>query len=79
MEAGDGPLADAVGAVDGGGVGGFDEVVGDDVDGALAGGEEVPQGVFGVGEAAGESDGEDGGVVVDDLGVGEWGEVGGRS
>lgn len=51
-------------------------MLGDEVDGAFAGGGEVAQGVFGVGEAAGEADGEEGGVVVYDLGVGEGGEVG---
>ena len=37
----------------------------DEVDGAFARGREVAQGIFGVGEAAGEADGEEGGVVVD--------------
>ena len=79
MEAGDGPFGNAVGAVDGGGVGGFNEVLRDDVDGALVGGEEVGEGVFGGGKAAGETDGEDGGVVIYHLRVGEGGEIGGCS
>ena len=49
----------------------------DDVDGAFLRGREVAQRVFGVGEAAREADGEEGGVVVHDVGVGEGGEVGG--
>lgn len=47
----------------------------DDVDGAFFGGFEVAQSVFGVGEAAGEADGEEGRVVVDDVGVGEGSKV----
>ena len=49
----------------------------DDVDGAFFRRGEVAEGVLGVGEAAGEADDEEGWVVVDDLGVGEGGEVGG--
>ena len=52
MESADGPFGDAVGSVDGSCVGGFGEVLGDHIDGAFARGDEVPQGVFGVGEAA---------------------------
>ena len=47
----------------------------DDVDGAFLAGCEVAQRVLGVGEAAREADGEEGRVVVDDVGVGEGGEV----
>lgn len=49
----------------------------DDVDGALLRGGKVAQRVLCVGEAAGDADGEEGRVVVDDIGVGEGGEVGG--
>ena len=49
----------------------------DYVDGAFMGGNEVGEGVFGVGETAGESDGEERGVVVYEGGVGEGREVGG--
>ena len=51
----------------------------DYVDGAFFGRGEVAEGVFGVGEAAGETNGEEWGVVVDDLGVGEGSEVCGGS
>ena len=51
----------------------------DDVDGAFFCGFEVAQRVFGVGEAACEADGEEGRIVVDDVGVGEGGKVGGGS
>ena len=51
----------------------------DDVDCAFFCGGEVGEGVFAVGEAAGETDYEEGGVVVYDLGVGEGGEVCGFS
>lgn len=71
------PLRYAVGRVDARRVGGFDVVFADDVDGALLRGGEVAQRVLCVGEAASEADGEEGGVVVDDVGVGEGGEVGG--
>ena len=74
-EAAERPFAHAIGRVDGGRVGGFEKVLGDDVDGAFLGGGEVSERVFGVGEAAGETDGEKGGVVVYDLGVGERREV----
>ena len=50
-------------------------MLGDDVDDAFACFGEVAEGIFGVGEAAGETDGEDRGVVVDDVGVGEGGQV----
>lgn len=73
------PLGRAVGRVDAGGIGGFDEVFADDVDGAFFGRFKVAQRVLGVGEAAREADGEEGWVVVDDHGVGEGGEVGRRS
>ena len=49
----------------------------DDVDGAFFRRFEVSQRVFGVGEAACKADGEEGRVVVDDVGVGEGSEVGG--
>ena len=75
MQARESPLGGAVGGVDGGRVGGFEVVLGDDVDGAFFCGGEVGEGVFCVGEAAGEADDEEGGVVVDYLGVGEGGEV----
>lgn len=51
-------------------------MVGEDGDAAAVGGEEVMEGVFGVREGAGEADGEERGVVVYELGVGEGGEVG---
>lgn len=76
-EAGDAPLGGTVGEVDGAGVGGLDEVLGNDVDGALGGVEEVSERVFGFVEAAGEPQCEDRGVVVYDLEVAEGGEVGG--
>ena len=76
-EAGQRPLRCAIGCVDAGGVGGFDVVFADDVYGAFLGGLEVAQRIFGVGEAACEADGEERGVVVDDVGVGEGGKIGG--
>ncbi len=75
MKACEGPFGDAVGGVDGGGVGGFDVVLGDYVDGAFFRGGEIGESVFCVGEAAGEADYEEGRVVVYYLGVGERGEV----
>jgi len=54
-------------------------VLREDVDAAFARGGQVAEGVFGVGEAAGEADGEEGGVVVYYLRVGEGGEVGCRA
>ena len=47
----------------------------DDVDGAFLGGSKVAQRVFGVGEPAGEANGEERWIVVDDVGVGERSEV----
>lgn len=47
----------------------------DDVDGAFLCLREVAQRVFSIGEAAGETDGEEGWVMIDDLGVGEGGQV----
>lgn len=52
-------------------------MLGDDVERALAGFGEVAQGIFGFVEAAGVADDEDWRVVVDDLEVGEGGEIGG--
>ncbi len=49
------------------------------VDGAFFGGGQVAQGVFGVGEAAGEADGEEGWVVIYYLSVGEGGEIRGAA
>lgn len=43
------------------------------VDGAFFRRCQVPKRVFGIGEAAGKADGEEGWVVVYDLGVGERG------
>ena len=51
----------------------------DDVDGALLGRYEVAERILGVGEAACDADGEEGWIVVDDVGVGEGGEVCGRA
>jgi len=73
------PFGYAVGRVDGGCVGRFEHVLREDVDAAFARGGQVAEGVFGVGEAAGEADGEEGGVVVYYLRVGEGGEVGCRA
>lgn len=47
----------------------------DDVDGAFFGSFKVAQRVFGVGEAAGEANGEERWVVVYDIGVGEGSKV----
>ena len=47
----------------------------DDIDSAFLGGFKVAQRVFGVGETAGETNGKERGVVVDDVGVGERSEV----
>ena len=74
---GEWPFGNAVRSVDGRGVSSFDEVLRDDVDGAFVGGEEVGEGVFGVGEAASEPDCQEWGVVVYKRSVGERGEVGG--
>lgn len=79
MQARERPFGDAVGRVDGGCVGRFEHVLREDVDAAFARGGQVAEGVFGVGEAAGEADGEEGGVVVYYLRVGEGGEVGCRA
>lgn len=49
------------------------------VDGALFRGSKVPEGVFGVGEAASESDGKERRVMVYDLSIGEGGEIGRRA
>lgn len=76
MEAAERPLRHAVRHVDGASVGRFDEVLRDDVDGALARLDQVAQAVLLVVEAAAEADGEDGGVMVDDLCVAERAEVG---
>lgn len=54
---GERPFGDAVGRIDGRGVGGFDEVLGNYVDGAFLRGEEVGEGIFGIGDTAGKSDG----------------------
>lgn len=74
-EAGEGPFGGSVGGINGGGVGGFDVVFGDYVDSAFFCGGEVAEGVFGVGKAARETDGEERRVVVDYLGIGKGGEV----
>ena len=71
------PLGRAVRRIDTGSIGGFDVVFADDVDGAFFGRFQIAQRVFGVGEAACEADGEERGVVVYDVGVGEGSEVGG--
>lgn len=73
MQARERPLRYAVGAVDGRAVGCFEEVLADDVDCAFARRGQVAQSVLGVREAAREADGEEGRVVVDDVGVGEGG------
>lgn len=67
------PLADAIGRIDAGAVGGLEEVLADDVYNALARLRQVAQGVLRGVEAARVADDEDGRVVVDDLGVGEGG------
>ena len=54
---GEWPFGDAIGSVDGRGVGSFNEVLRDYIDGAFVGGEEVGEGVFGIGETASEPDG----------------------
>ena len=74
-ETAQGPFGGAVGRVYARGVGRLDVVLADDVDGAFLAGCEVAQRVLGVEEAAREADGEEGRVVVDDVGVGEGGEV----
>ena len=74
-ETAQGPLRCTVGRIDTGGIGGFNVMFADDVDGAFFRGFEVAQRVFGVGEAARETDGEEGRVVVDDVGIREGSEV----
>ena len=49
----------------------------DDVEGAFACQGQVAEGVLGVREGSGEADCEERGVVVDDVGVGERGKIGG--
>ena len=77
MQAGDRPFGDAVGGVDGGCIGCFDEVLRDDVYDAFARVDEVAERVFCVVEAAGVADAEDWRVVVHDRGVAKGGKVGG--
>ena len=57
------PFANAVWCVDCTGIGGFDEVLADDVDGALARVGQVLQAVFAVGEATCEAEREQGRVL----------------
>ena len=74
-EAGDGPLGDAMRRVDGAGIGGLDEVLGDDVDAALAGVDEVAQRVLGAVEAAREAQHEHGRVRIHHVEVAEGRQV----
>ena len=76
-QAGDVPLGDAIGRVDAGGVGGLDEVLGDDVEDALARVDDVAQCVLGAGPAR-EAHHEQRRVVVHDVEVAEGREVGGE-
>lgn len=48
----------------------------DDIDGTLACGDQIEQCVFCVGEAAGDTDGEERRIVADEVSVGEGREVG---
>ena len=48
----------------------------DDVDGTLACGDQIKQCVFCMGEAAGDTDGEERGIVADEVSVGEGREIG---
>lgn len=73
MEATQYPFGYAIGSVNGGCIGGFEEVLGDDVKGAFGSVAEVSQRVFGRGEASCKADCEQGRVVVDDIGVGVGG------
>lgn len=75
-ETGQGPFTDAVGSIDACGVCGFDEVLADNVDDALAALDKVLERVFGVVNAAGMADDENWRVVVYHLGVRVWREVG---
>lgn len=79
VQAGQGPLGDAEGGVDAGGVGGLDVMLRDHVERALAAVAQVGQRVLGLVPAAGEADDEERRVVVDDVEVGEGGEVGRRA
>lgn len=73
------PLARTVRRVDAGRVGGLDEALADDVDGALAALEEVPERVLGLLDAAGEAEHEQRRVVVDHVEVAEGRQVGRRA
>lgn len=78
-QAAHGPLAHAVRGVDARRVGGLEEVLRDDVEGALARRVQVVQRVLGLGggaQAGGEANDKQGRVVVDDLEVAEGGQVG---
>ena len=74
-EAAQGPFGCGVRSIYTGSVGGFDVVFANDVDGAFFRRLKVAQRVFGVGKAACEADGEEWGVVVYDVGVGEGSEI----
>lgn len=52
---------------------------GNNVDDAFFAFDEILQRVFGVGDAADDTDAEHWWVVVEELEVGEWGEIGGCS
>lgn len=78
-EAADAPLVGAKRGVDAGRVGGLEKGLGDDVDDALLGVEQVAQGVLGVGDAAGEANHEGRRVVGDDVEVAKRREVGGAA
>jgi len=65
------PLRYSVGRIDRSRVGGFDEVLGDDVDDTFIGVNQVAKTVLRVVEATGEANDEDWGVVIDDLSVAE--------
>ena len=73
MEAAQYPFRYAIGSVNGGCVGGLEEVLGDDVKGAFRSVAEISQRVFSRGEASCKADCEQGRVVVDDIGVGVGG------
>ena len=59
------------------GIGRLEEVLADDVEGALARGGEIAERVLWSRKPAGEPEGKERGLVVDEGKVGEGGEVGG--
>jgi hypothetical protein len=74
---GESPFRYTVRGIDGTKVGGFDHVFVDHIYGTLLCFEDILQRVFGLGRTAGETDYDDGGVVVDHLGVTEGRQIGG--